>query len=111
MKAILIFIAVFVLIQQRDSIAELWADPIDPTAAASSNIVLFSTAWCTYCAKVRRLFDKNNIVYHEYDIEKSEKARSLYDELGGRGVPVIKINDEVIYGYDRSKIVESINEG
>ncbi len=110
MKSVIFFIALFVLIQQRDYITALWAEPIDLESAAKSKIVLFSTAWCSYCSKVRRLFEKNDIVYIEYDIEKSQEARSMYEKLGGRGVPVIQINEDVIYGYDRSKIIDTINE-
>ncbi len=50
--------------------------------------------------------DENNIEYHEYDIEKSNKGKLQYDSLGGRGVPVLLINGEIVKGYNPQKILK-----
>ncbi|NQD81456.1 glutaredoxin family protein, partial [Pseudomonas sp. CrR14] len=41
----------------------------------------------------------------ERDIETSTDARRAYDALGGRGVPVLKVNGKVIHGYDPQGIL------
>lgn len=43
--------------------------------------------------------------YTEYDIEKNPEGRRQYDALNGRGVPVLKVGDEVLYGFNRERIL------
>lgn len=73
-------------------------------------VTLFSTSWCGYCAKTRRFFERNNIDYVEYDIEKSEPARKKYDALGGGGVPVVLVDDRIVRGYNTSLILNHLDD-
>lgn len=66
----------------------------------SNEVVLYATDWCGYCRKTRDFFKENNITYTEYDIEKSAEAKKNYDQLKGRGIPVVVINGKVIDGYN-----------
>jgi glutaredoxin len=66
---------------------------------ANSRVVLYSTSWCPYCAKVKAYFDKNKIAYTEMDIEKSEAARQQHIALGGGPVPKVLIGNRMIVGF------------
>lgn len=68
-------------------------------APESRRVTMYATSWCGYCKKARRYFQKNNISYVEYDIEKDEKARRMYDMLGGKGVPVILVGKRRMNGF------------
>ena len=57
-------------------------------------------------AKAKALMAEKNIPYVEYDIEKSPVYRAQWAELGGRGVPVLVVNDNVIHGYRPAQILE-----
>lgn len=82
-----------------------WIDPPPPIAAnAERKVVLFATRWCGYCAKTRALFQRHNIPFQEYDIERSATAYAHYQRLGGNGVPLILIDTQVIHGYDEAAI-------
>jgi mycoredoxin len=70
------------------------------TTLHTNEVVLYATDWCGYCRKTREFFKENNIAYTEYDIEKSAEAKSNYDQLNGRGIPVVVINGKVIDGYN-----------
>lgn len=70
------------------------------TAPASRpEITLYSTEWCGYCTAARKFFDQNNIQYKEMDIEKTTAGYEEHKRLGGNGVPLLVIGDEVIHGY------------
>lgn len=98
MKTILLILAALALFQHWDKI-ERWIDP--PQAGnASSEVVLYATQWCGYCAKTRELFAEDSITYREVNIETDATGRSQYQALGGRGVPVIDMRGQVIHGYD-----------
>ena len=66
-------------------------------------VVLYATSWCPYCKKAREYFKANNVQYLEYDIEKDEQAKRMYDLVGGSGVPVILVNGKKIQGFNRAK--------
>lgn len=108
---LLVFAAVIIAIQQAWRL-QLWLDPIDHTALAADDIVMYSTSWCPYCKKAREFFQRANIPFTEYDVEASATAMQEYHQLSGRGVPVIRIGDRVIQGYDPAAIraaVEKLN--
>jgi len=65
----------------------------------SKSVIMYSTSWCGYCKKARKHFERNNIPYQDYDIEKSKKAAQDYKRLNGRGVPVILIGKRRMNGF------------
>lgn len=67
-----------------------------------SSIHLYATSWCGYCAKTRNLFQQQGVRYIEYDIEKDRAARARYNELKGRGVPLVEADGRIIRGYNES---------
>lgn len=68
----------------------------------SKQVVMYGTTWCGYCAKARRYFQANNIPFQDWDIEASASAKSEYDALKGKGVPLIVVGDEVMRGFSES---------
>ncbi len=64
-----------------------------------NDVVMFATESCGYCAKARRYFQANDVRYREFDIGNSDNARSKFNDINGRGVPVVIIGDERIDGY------------
>jgi len=52
-------------------------------------------------------FRENKVEYTEKDVYLDEKARNEMVKMTGQsGVPVIKIGDEVIIGFDKATIKE-----
>ena len=73
-------------------------------STAQPEVVLYATDWCGYCKMTRELFAANGIRYTEYDIEKSSEALARHRKLGGNGVPLIVVGDEVINGYNEGAL-------
>jgi glutaredoxin len=67
---------------------------------------LYATDWCGYCKATRQFFNVNGIRYVEHDIEKSSDALLMHRKLGGNGVPLVVIGDEVIRGYNEATMRE-----
>lgn len=71
-------------------------------------------SWVLFIAQVRIMaqcftsidFHKNNIPFYEYDIEKSSVGHDQYRAVGGRGVPVLLVNQSVIRGYSPDEILK-----
>jgi glutaredoxin len=68
----------------------------------AERVVMYSTSWCGYCKKARQYFEKNNIRFTEYDIEKDRRAKHQYDQLGGKGVPVILVGKKRMNGFSEA---------
>ena len=69
-------------------------------AAGQPEVHLYATDWCGYCKMTREFFAANGIRYTEHDIEKSSEALKEHRKLGGNGVPLIVVGDEVIKGWN-----------
>lgn len=65
-------------------------------------VIMYSTSWCTYCKKARNYFEKNRVRYVEYDIEESSRAKEEFDELGGKGVPLIVVGRTKMSGFSEA---------
>lgn len=77
---------------------------IPAPALAQPQVVMYATSWCPYCAKARRFFKQHDIRYVERDVERDDQAGVAYRNLGGGGVPVIIVGDEVVRGFDERRL-------
>lgn len=76
-------------------------------------VIIYSTNWCAYCKMARQYMTGLDVPVEEKNIEEDEDAhKELMDKIGGnfRGVPVIDINGDVILGFDRAKIDDSLKK-
>lgn len=84
--------------------------PIPLAAIPAGSVVLYSTTWCGYCTKTRHFLNKNKIPFVEHDIETSADAYRDYKALGGQGVPVVRVSDQVLHGYDPDGIISALRQ-
>lgn len=80
------------------------AAPIAAASASQPEVSLYATEWCGYCKMTRAFFAANGIRYTEYDIEKSSEALKQHRKLGGNGVPLIVVGDDVIKGWNEGAL-------
>ncbi len=71
---------------------------------AARKVEVFVTSWCGICKGLERYLGQKGVRYTRYDIEKNGAAYKTYQQLGGRGVPLVKIGSAVIRGFDASAI-------
>lgn len=77
----------------------------------SDKVEVFMTSWCGYCKKMVRFLNEKGIPYTAYDIEKDPAAARIHKELGGRGVPLVRIGSRVIHGYNPEGVMSIYNSG
>ncbi|WP_440221777.1 glutaredoxin family protein [Dokdonella sp. MW10] len=65
----------------------------------SEPVVMLTTAWCGYCAKMRTQLDSWGVRYTEVDVEADASGQRAFRLANGRGVPILVIGDETIHGY------------
>jgi glutaredoxin 3 len=67
-----------------------------------AKVEIYSTQWCGYCARARRLLDTKGVSFTDIDVEAdSAKRDEMIARSGGRRtVPQIFIDGEHIGGAD-----------
>lgn len=80
-------------------------------SSGSATVEVFMTSWCGYCKKMVRFLNEKGIPYTAYDIEKDSAAAGTYRELGGKGVPVVRVGSHVIHGYSPEAVMSYYNGG
>ncbi|PKO37164.1 MAG: NrdH-redoxin [Betaproteobacteria bacterium HGW-Betaproteobacteria-6] len=73
-------------------------------ASEQPAVVLYATSWCGYCKMTREFFASNGIRYTEEDIEQSSTALLQHRKLGGNGVPLTVVGDEVVKGWNEQTL-------
>ena len=70
-------------------------------------VTIYSTPVCHFCHAAKDFFADNNIAYTEFDVASDQTKRQEMIEMTGQmGVPVIRIEDDVIVGFDEDKVRE-----
>jgi glutaredoxin 3 len=79
--------------------------------AVGKNLVLYTTAWCPYCVRAKRLFDGKGVAYTEIDVEAIDGAHAEMQQRSGRtSVPQIFIGDRHLGGFDDTKALDDKGE-
>ncbi len=53
----------------------------------------------------KEYFNQNNVKYEDYNVlDNTEKRQEMIDMTGQMGVPVIRIGDDVVVGFDQPMI-------
>lgn len=74
-----------------------------------ASVKIYTTPTCVYCKMAKDFFSKNNVSYEEYNVAEDAKAREEMVSLSHQlGVPVIKIDSQVIVGFDRNSLVQAL---
>ena len=71
------------------------------------SVVMYSSPWCGYCVRARRLLKSKGVDYTDIDITSAPGLRAeMMQKSGLRTVPQIWINEEHIGGCDELYALE-----
>ena len=64
-------------------------------------VVMYTTSWCPYCERARKLLARKNVTFSEIDVESApEKRAEMQQKSGRRTVPQIFIGETHVGGSD-----------
>lgn len=78
-----------------------------PTPGATA-VVLYTTAGCPYCARLRADLHASGVAFTEHDVERSLQGQLGMWALRGRAVPVAVVGERVIYGYRADQLASAL---
>jgi glutaredoxin 3 len=78
---------------------------------AAHPVVMYTTSWCGFCARARRLFEGKGVAFTDIDVEATEGARAEMQHRSGRtSVPQIFVGEQHLGGYDDVKALDDRGE-
>lgn len=75
------------------------------------SVTVYSTSSCPWCVKAKEHLALLNVKYDDVDVSKSKAAaEEIVQKTRQRGVPVIKIGERYIVGFDQNAIQSALKD-
>ena len=75
----------------------------------AKTVTVYSTTWCGFCHQAKKYFDSIGVKYKDVNVEQDQKAaEDMVQKSGQMGVPVIEIGKDIIVGFNKPKIDDSL---
>jgi glutaredoxin 3 len=76
-----------------------------------ARIEVYTTAYCPYCVRAKRLLEARRLPFEEFDVENDDALRTAVIERSGRRtVPQIFIDGRAIGGYEELAELDASGE-
>lgn len=78
-----------------------------PTNTITKKIEIYSTPSCHFCHMAKEWLTAKNIPYTDYNVAADmDKRKEMVEITGQLGVPVIKIENDVMIGFNPDHMAE-----
>ena len=69
--------------------------PSGSSAPGAARVVMYTTTWCGYCKRLKRMMQDDGIVFAEVDIEKTPGTAEIVEKVnnGNQTVPTLVFSD------------------
>ena len=73
--------------------------------AKTSGVTVYSTSSCPWCVKAKEYLSTLNVAFQAVDVGVDrEAAKEIVQKTRQRGVPVVKVGERYIVGFDKEAI-------
>ncbi len=75
----------------------------------NKTVKIYSTPTCPYCIRTKQFLKESNIVFEDIDVSNNQlAAEEMVQKSGQMGVPVLDIEGEIIVGFDKERIQQTL---
>ena len=69
--------------------------PIGSSTTGAARVVMYTTTWCGYCKRLKRMMQDDGIVFDEVDIEQVPGTAEIVEKVnnGNQTVPTLVFRD------------------
>jgi glutaredoxin 3 len=77
----------------------------------SEKVKVYSTPGCPYCKMAKEFLSKKGVPFKSYDVMSDKEALKEMKKISGGAlrVPVISVCNEVMLGFDRSRLEQALS--
>ena len=73
----------------------------------SKKVEIFSTPTCHFCHMAKEWLTSKNVPFEDYNVgENLDKRKEMVEITGQLGVPVIRIGDDVMVGFNPAQMAK-----
>lgn len=72
----------------------------------NKKIIIYTSDTCGYCHMAKDYLDSKGVDFEEKNVSTDVNARKELMTQGFMGVPVIKVDSEIIEGFDKNRLDE-----
>ena len=77
------------------------------TDASTKKVEIFSTLTCHFCHMAKEWLTEKGIPYSDYNVgQDMEKRKEMVEMTGQLGVPVIRIGEDIMVGFNQAQIAK-----
>lgn len=75
----------------------------------AKSVKVYSTSTCPWCIRAKQFLKENNVEFQNIDVSDNQQVvDELMQKSGQMGVPVLDIDGQIIVGFDKEKIRQSL---
>ena len=75
----------------------------------NKTVTIYSTPTCHFCQLAKEFLREKSIAYSEFDVAHDlERRQEMIQKSGQMGVPVIVVDDTIIVGFDRERLIAAL---
>ena len=75
------------------------------------SVTVYSTKACPWCTKAKEYLDSINVKYAAVDVGTDKNAAAeIVEKTRQRGVPVVKVGERYIVGFDMNAINSALKD-
>ena len=76
-----------------------------------AKVTIYGAEWCPPCHTAKAYLTSQKIAYDYVNVdEKPDEGRAIAEKTGWTAIPIIKIGEEYILGFDRVKLDGALRE-
>lgn len=74
----------------------------------SVEVVAYTDPNCPHCRRLKEYLGRQNVRFENRDVTADPQAADDLRAMNAPGVPVVKVGDEVVVGFDRARLDEAL---
>jgi glutaredoxin-like YruB-family protein len=75
----------------------------------AKQVKIYSTPTCPFCIRAKQFLKDNNVAFEDVDVSINQTAvEEMVRKSGQMGVPLLDIDGELIVGFDKEKIKQTL---
>lgn len=72
---------------------------------SAATVSIYGAEWCPPCHTTKAYLKSRGVKYEYVNVDENpDKGREIAEKTGWTAIPIIRIADEYILGFDRAKI-------